>query len=629
MAEATVESLTQLSQAASLPVQVVTALLRFTCIGLQALRDDMMVQHARDHDDVRRQIARNATFVRVNGTVYPYGVIDDNNPEQTRRNLRACYNDSVRDLNADIGSNFMEWSDVVNVGDIIERSPSARKRLQDRCVCRHVMQDEERMRVWLRSSYRTLSELNTWLGTSFRQWSEVYLPVEERTKHQQDELLSRCNKSREILDGLLHASAVRAVREDKHIVAMLPTSKDVYALARFLQLTPGMEHLGGVERIFVVLGIFAIKANSHIPLSVWYALMLAFIARSVDTDTFQALPVEPVSDDDSLCSWVLDYYGGWGGDSVALDKMVGDWGRKYASRADLCSSMPPTSLPSFDSYMAFVTRSATADTDEDNAERVFVQVWGSELPRFSVRTTEPNGDCFFEALSAAIDESSATELRKVLADALPRLVSTEDGVEGWKAYRNHLRDVDSAVRTLNLRTLQGYVKQPRHWATDQDLRIFSQLFNIHFILLNWDGQFDCVGHTDATADAYVLLFYERNYHYDLVVRDGQGVFTRAELPESFFARWESLCGDVDLRAPIHPLLLPAIGAGGDIEAINLHEKNSKQKKDVSLPDGWTAAKSRRRQRDVVYFGPKGQRVYTVREAWEHAGISETSHWDAF
>jgi hypothetical protein len=638
-----------LARASGVSDQQVIHLLHFICDHIQQTKANLLRPRSDGHDSLRKTMARLQTFVPVNGRLFLYGCLDDEDPQQTQQNLKTCYESDLGELNHDLHTQFSTWESVHGVGDIVEASTDIRHTLLQRCRCQAVVRSEK-MGRWMRSTYKTLLELNRKWNTDYVTWSAVVsMDPDTLTAAQSEELQQRCEQDRHVLAAVLEMSALSALEEESNSdECMLPTGEHMRTLARLVGRT-GVD--GRIESTFVGLAAFASRGTSDIPVSTWYAWMLAYIAMSVDAGTFVPLPNTYRKPDSAtlaaLGDWLLEYHADWDDESAgALEKLGKAWGRVYNDTAQATDTLPPTVLPSF---AEFAEAAAYTDNGGDHeatgSEHVFQTLWADELPEFRLMVTAPNGDCFFEALSTALGEGiSVSDMRRQLAEIVPTLVDGSGGKEGWRSYRDRLSAEDRSTRTMNLRTLQSYIQSRRHWATEEDLRIFTRIYDVHFVLLNWDGGFDCVGHTDTVADAYVLLFYNPDVHYDLVARGEQTIFTRADLPPVFFQRWESVCGDMDLRAPIHPLFTTI--SGGATEEADLSGDDTDEEQDqedtgsliddeeevadhVPLPNGWVRRdRNSRSGKTVTYLGPQGERAGTVKGAWQRmhaAGEGKTPY----
>jgi hypothetical protein len=171
------------------------------------------------------------------------------------------------------------------------------------------------------------------------------------------------------------------------------------------------------------------------------------------------------------------------------------------------------------------------------------------------------GDCFFVALEMASEALTGSEvtrqqLRSLLSRVLPAYVL------GWQ----HYRDLEPAgvPRARTLEELQAHVMQPVHWANDQTLLMFSQLFAVNWVVLFKSAAcatdlrqcaVTSIGTRPTGADTYIILLYDADNHYDLVQRavDKQCVFSAATLPPWLWRKYMSTWVDNTLP-PVEPVL---------------------------------------------------------------------------
>jgi hypothetical protein len=180
------------------------------------------------------------------------------------------------------------------------------------------------------------------------------------------------------------------------------------------------------------------------------------------------------------------------------------------------------------------------------------------------------GDCFFVALemaSEALTGSVVTrqQLRSLLARVLPSYL------RGWQHYRSLEPAGVTAARTLE--ELQAHVLQPVHWANDQTLLMFSQLFDVNWVVLMKSAgcgsdlrqcAVTSIGTRPTGADTYIILLYDANRHYDLVqrARDKQCVFTADTLPPWLWRKYMSTWVHNTLP-PVNAVLRRVRPAGGE------------------------------------------------------------------
>lgn len=171
------------------------------------------------------------------------------------------------------------------------------------------------------------------------------------------------------------------------------------------------------------------------------------------------------------------------------------------------------------------------------------------------------GDCFFVALEMASEAlTGSTVSRQQLRSLLARMLPSYS--LGWQHYRDLEPPGVTSARTLE--QLQAHVQQPVHWANDQTLLMFSQLFDVNWILLVKSAacardlrqcEVTSIGARPTRADVFIILLYDVNNHYDLVERalDKQCVFSAATLPpwlwQKYMATWVN-----NALPPVEPVL---------------------------------------------------------------------------
>lgn len=169
-----------------------------------------------------------------------------------------------------------------------------------------------------------------------------------------------------------------------------------------------------------------------------------------------------------------------------------------------------------------------------------------------------DGNCFFTALGMALGMSS-TQIRLDLSNALLKLRPEADGTPGWQIYYNCLPPEDKlGVKKLtSLSEVKTLVLQPKHWATDFDIRICSGLYNVFIILLRTEEHtFAPLGFTHVPRTApFVLMQFDSN-HFNIVSSSaGHMVFSFAMLPVYIKTKWIQTCGELDFKAVQDPLFL--------------------------------------------------------------------------
>ena len=462
------------------------------------------IKEAFSKSDALQQISDLKTFIRVNNRMYIYGVIDDD-IKVTIKNFKRLYNNDIPFLNEQLGCHLTCWDDLQSTLPSILSSPGCddiQKRMQMFIPSAHFKDQQQ----WLKSTFGTLEELNHEQDVVFEEW-----PVLSQID---GEMLLRKKKTQlEILKSLVVGDPEMKVEVViRHLLRII--DKQTYVV-------PTQTINVGVEILFAI-----IASVSKLPVSDWYYWMLVYIFKKQHKHRFNV---------DVIATWVLEYK------QSDYEAISADWG--VTSYIDLCDCIPNTCI--FDTFYALVCR-----MQGDSS------IWSNILQGFTLYKTTPDGNCYFEAVAVALgDGSTVSSIRQRLSDALPTL-SPENNEDGWLVYlRNAYKSMPPELQPTmtTLEELQRHVMCKTHWATDDDIKIVAYLYNVHFILVNRDGEFNCLGLTTTNADRFIILFYEHGVHYDLIQKHGQGVFCRDELPTEFFQSWLDTCGELDFYAPIHPL----------------------------------------------------------------------------
>ena len=510
----------KLSELTLLSEGEISDIIEFTC---NKLKEKMMPSYSLD---VREKMKQFKSFINIDGRLYMYGIIDDDD-EMTIKNLQMVYDD-VDELNTELGTTFHNWEDVENMADILLHSREARHSLQKRCHDIIPTGSEACQLAWLKSVFLTLNELNLELGLAeytFTQWRRVPLLA-----------IFEIYKS-----DLLEKKWIDVHILKKASVATDHDNDEKYNSTYVLRLIDDLylkNSIADKKEEFV----FSILASvSRLPVSQWYIWMLIFLRHK--QSEFNNCGTERIA------TWVIGYYGGTHTQSLTgvYDLVSQDWGVNVLNYQDLCHNH----VPDVCTFSEFFKIASSVHSKNP------FDIWGSSLHTFSLFKTQMNGNCFFESLATALNNGETVDgLRRRLADILPRL-SPDKHEPGWAVYRRNMRkSIPDGIPVPDLTTvesLQEYVKTARHWATDTDIKIFAYMYDLHFILINHEGGFNCLGYTTTAADRYIILFYEEGLHYDLVIKNNCGIFARSELPPRFFDSWLATCGALDMFSEIHPL----------------------------------------------------------------------------
>lgn len=355
-------SLDILAEVSGISVSIIHSIFQYCIAQLLSLQESIFTEATLNHNKITRQIRRYSTFISMNGRLYLYGCVDTEDDEQTHHNLRKCFKNDLNDLNTILkpSNAYKRWEDIKNIGEFLENKPSARHALMTRCsdeksCCLHGLRNLNKARTWLRQVYKTLPNLNFRLQTDFVYWSDVILDPDNLTPVQTTELMSKLKNDQKTVNILVEQASLDGITEHNNnhaYIHNLFTPENVDVISRVFLSLPDSNLIGKVELLFVSITAYFSKISRL----TWYTLMLGYISRSVNTDSF--IPIPPITitpsppPHEGLEDLLLKYYNSVNGsDLSSLQKIGKVWGKVFNNRQELKNNIPPTSLPTFISFI--------------------------------------------------------------------------------------------------------------------------------------------------------------------------------------------------------------------------------------------------------------------------------------
>lgn len=303
-------------------------------------------------EQLRVQLVNAYESIYLNGRHYSYGFVSRTNEERTMRRLQAICGNEVDVLNRYFALDFDQCVDDWDAAAA--------------CLST-VLQPKLCANVAVRQ-------------TLLHQWWNVCTP---------ELVLNEWRESRPRTCALLSddvATLRRTLTDDAAELMRLFEA----ALSGVVVEQPLVMHVrvpcSTVEQVFVVLAAL----NTHLtPAQTWYALMIAYLARRVDSalPVFRKTKVPPLPD--STIDWLFDYYAYLDDPDhtdCALRRLSEHWRRGYSSRRAVSKTSPSSFFSDFASFHKCVesevlhrtppttASSAAASTSQPDAPELLVQV---------------------------------------------------------------------------------------------------------------------------------------------------------------------------------------------------------------------------------------------------------------
>jgi hypothetical protein len=200
--------------------------------------------------------------------------------------------------------------------------------------------------------------------------------------------------------------------------------------------------------------------------------------------------------------------------------------------------------------------------------RHFKNLFNDDSNQWFIQNTVTDGNCFFDAFAIAMD-SSIQNVRISLANNIEHFIPPEDvRLSGWKyikkQYQENLRRNRSIVKFYknikNLVDFQTFIKKIDdrvHWATDDDIKMISTIYQINIIVVikkrdEDRGNVQC--YQTFPGRDYIIILWDGTYgtgHYELIGYENidreRGTinklyrFSRDKLPRHLFLEFTDIC----------------------------------------------------------------------------------------
>jgi len=185
----------------------------------------------------------------------------------------------------------------------------------------------------------------------------------------------------------------------------------------------------------------------------------------------------------------------------------------------------------------------------------------------TLKSIPPSGDCFYEAVAFAHEtvfedlrdvdkvtsepgDDPAMALRRTAANSVDQEVFSnfamyhEAGLPDF-SFMRRCRDIE-ALRDRLLVPGKGAGAGHCLWANEFEIGVICKALNINCLILDLEAReknnrFVKVGEEgeeDGKKTRYVLLQRSRREHYNLVIRQGIGLFSKDQLSENMKTSWQ-------------------------------------------------------------------------------------------